>query len=61
MANAATCRDRAVRIAIESMRQLYANAGLLKIKDSAERGGAILLEARLGESPDPMVDALPPG
>jgi hypothetical protein len=61
VANAAACRDRAVRIAIESMRQLYATPTLLKIKDSAARGGVILVGAHHAESPGPMDDAPTPG
>jgi hypothetical protein len=52
VANAAVCRDRAVRIAIDSMKYLYANDKLLTVKDSADRGGMILLgAARDGTTP----------
>jgi hypothetical protein len=45
VANATACRDRAVRISIDSMRHLYADDKLLTVKDSADRGGMILLGA----------------
>lgn len=41
------CRDRAVRIAVESMKRLYAHDELLHTKDSADRGGMILLGSEL--------------
>jgi Apea-like HEPN len=45
VANAGACRDRAVRIVVESMKRLYADDKLLNITDSADRGGVILLGA----------------
>jgi hypothetical protein len=41
--NAGACRDRAVRVAIECMKRLYADDALLQVKDSAERSSMILL------------------
>lgn len=45
VANAGVRRDRAVRIAVESMKRLYADDRLLRIENSADRGGTILLGA----------------
>jgi YD repeat-containing protein len=37
------CRDRAARISLDSIRRLYGDDRLLRVKDSAERGGMILM------------------
>jgi hypothetical protein len=46
-------RDRAVRIAIESLKRLYANEDLLHAKDSSVRGGKILMGAALDPADEP--------
>jgi hypothetical protein len=46
----ARCRDRAVRIAVECMKRLYADEQLLHVKESGERGGMILLGAGRGQT-----------
>ena len=43
--DATACRDRAVRIAVDSMKRLYANSALLRMESSDTRGAAILLGA----------------
>jgi len=45
LADTATCRNRAVRVGLESLKRLYANPSLLHEKTSAVRGSKILMGA----------------
>ena len=48
--NAAAARDRAVQIAVECMRRLYANPELLHAKDSSARGRMLLMGCTAGRT-----------
>ncbi len=52
VADPARCRGRAVRIAVECLKRLYSDDKLLRIKDSADRGGMILLGGAQGGTDD---------